>query len=96
MDFNDLDAVARVLSRRTTAAVLTEGVLTNCGAVLPDPGFLTGLQDLCDSYGTLLVIDETHTQFDVYGGTVKHAASRPTWSPTARASPAASRSAPTA
>lgn len=72
VDFNDLDAVERVLSERRTAAVLTEGVLTNCGAVLPDPGFLTGLQELCAASGTLLVIDETHTQFDVYGGTVTH------------------------
>jgi glutamate-1-semialdehyde 2,1-aminomutase len=72
VDFNDLDAVERVLSRRRTAAVLTEGVLTNCGAVLPDPGFLTGLQELCAGSGTLLIIDETHTQFDLYGGTVAH------------------------
>jgi glutamate-1-semialdehyde 2,1-aminomutase len=32
-DFNDLDAVERVLRLGRTAAVLTEGVLTNCGTV---------------------------------------------------------------
>ena len=42
VDFNDLEAVERVLSRGRTAAVLTEGVLTNCGTVLPEPGFLQG------------------------------------------------------
>jgi glutamate-1-semialdehyde 2,1-aminomutase len=70
VDFNDLDAVERVLRLGRTAAVLTEGVLTNCGTVLPDPGFLPGLRDACTRHGTLLVMDETHTQFDLYGGAV--------------------------
>lgn len=72
VDFNDLDAVNRALGRGRTAAVLTEGVLTNHGAVLPDPGFLAGLREACARHGTLLILDETHTQFDVYGGTVTH------------------------
>jgi glutamate-1-semialdehyde 2,1-aminomutase len=70
--FNDLEAADRVLRLGRAAAVLIEGVLTNCGTVLPDPGFLEGLRDLCTRYGTLLILDETHTQFDVYGGTVTH------------------------
>ncbi|BEP11947.1 aspartate aminotransferase family protein [Acidothermaceae bacterium B102] len=70
--FNDLDAVEQVLRRGRTAAVLTEGVLTNCGTVLPEPGFLDGLRALCTSYGAVLILDETHTQFDCYGGTVAH------------------------
>jgi glutamate-1-semialdehyde 2,1-aminomutase len=70
VDFNDLDAAERVLSAGRTAAVLTEGVLTNCGTVLPDAGFLAGLRDACTRHGTLLIIDETHTQFDLYGGAV--------------------------
>jgi glutamate-1-semialdehyde 2,1-aminomutase len=68
--FNDLDAVEEVLKPGRTAAVLAEGVLTNCGTVLPDPGFLPGLRDACTRYGTLLIMDETHTQFDLYGGAV--------------------------
>jgi glutamate-1-semialdehyde 2,1-aminomutase len=70
VEFNDLDATERVLKLGRTAAVLTEGVLTNCGTVLPDPGFLSGLREACTRYGTLLVVDETHTQFDLYGGAV--------------------------
>ncbi len=72
VDFNDVGAVERVLSQGRTAAVLTEGVLTNHGTVLPDPDFLPELRDACTRHGTLLVLDETHTQFDVYGGTVTH------------------------
>jgi glutamate-1-semialdehyde 2,1-aminomutase len=72
VDFNDLAAVERVLAHERTAAVLIEGVLTNCGTVLPGPGFLAGLRELCTRFGTLLVMDETHTQFDLYGGATRH------------------------
>ncbi|WP_052389976.1 aminotransferase class III-fold pyridoxal phosphate-dependent enzyme [Streptomyces sp. NRRL B-24484] len=72
VDFNDLAAAERVLGRRGCAAVLIEGVLTNCGTVLPEPGFLPGLREACNRHGTLLVTDETHTQFDHYGGAVTH------------------------
>ncbi len=72
VDFNDLDAVVRVLRLGRTAAVLAEGVLTNCGTVLPEAGFLAGLREACTAYGTLLIMDETHTQFDFYGGAVAH------------------------
>jgi glutamate-1-semialdehyde 2,1-aminomutase len=40
---------------------ITEPALTNIGIVLPEPGFLEGLGELCRAYGTLLLIDETHT-----------------------------------
>jgi glutamate-1-semialdehyde 2,1-aminomutase len=72
VDFNDLEAAERALRRGRTAAVLIEGVLTNCGTVLPEPGFLAGLRDVCTRHGALLIIDETHTQFDLYGGAVAH------------------------
>ena len=58
--------------RERTAAVLIEGVLTNCGTVLPEAGFLPGLREAASRYGALLVMDETHTQFDLFGGAVSH------------------------
>jgi glutamate-1-semialdehyde 2,1-aminomutase len=60
-EFNDLVSVERALAHRDVAVVITEPALTNIGIVLPDPGFLEGLRALCDRYGTLLLIDETHT-----------------------------------
>ncbi|MBO0882264.1 MAG: aminotransferase class III-fold pyridoxal phosphate-dependent enzyme [Mycobacterium sp.] len=72
VDFNDLAAAERVLDRKRIAAVLIEGVLTNCGTVLPEPDFLPGLRAACTRTGTLLVMDETHAQFDVYGGAVRY------------------------
>ncbi|MFI0433001.1 MAG: transaminase [Candidatus Nanopelagicales bacterium] len=60
-EFNDLESVERALSHRDIAVLITEPALTNIGIVLPEPGFLEGVRDLCTKYGTLLLIDETHT-----------------------------------
>jgi glutamate-1-semialdehyde 2,1-aminomutase len=60
-EFNDLDAVERLLADRQVACVLTEPALTNIGIVLPEPGFLDGVRAACDWTGTLLICDETHT-----------------------------------
>ena len=38
-----------------------EPALTNIGIVLPEPGYLQGVRELTRRYGTLLIIDETHT-----------------------------------
>ena len=59
--FNDLDAVEQALAVGDVACVLMEPALTNIGIVLPDPGFLEGVRALTRQYGSLLVIDETHT-----------------------------------
>ena len=60
-EFNDLEAVERLLADGQVACVLAEPALTNIGIVLPDPGFHDGLRAACDRAGTLLIIDETHT-----------------------------------
>lgn len=61
VEFNDLPALRRALARRDVACVLTEPALTNIGIVLPEPGFLAGLEEACRETGTLLIYDETHT-----------------------------------
>jgi glutamate-1-semialdehyde 2,1-aminomutase len=59
--FNDLAALEAALSTGEIACVLAEPALTNIGIVLPEPAFHTELRRLTRQYGTLLVIDETHT-----------------------------------
>lgn len=61
VEFNDLDAVERVLKAGEIACVMTEPVLTNCRIVLPAPGFLEAVQDLARRHGALFSLDETHT-----------------------------------
>lgn len=67
-EFNDLASVEKALAHRDVAVLITEPALTNIGIVLPEPGFLDGLRELCDKYGTLLLIDETHTISEGPGG----------------------------
>jgi glutamate-1-semialdehyde 2,1-aminomutase len=66
--FNDLEALERVLARGDVAALIAEPALTNVGIVLPDDGFHAGARELTRAHGTLLVLDETHTQTFAYGG----------------------------
>ncbi|HOY69384.1 MAG TPA: aspartate aminotransferase family protein [Methylotenera sp.] len=69
--FNDLDAVEQALVSGEFAALLTEPALTNCGMVLPNDGFIESLRALCTKYGTLLILDETHTISTAHGGWAK-------------------------
>ena len=61
VEFNDLASVERALAHGDVAVLIMEPALTNIGIVLPEPGFLEGVTDLCRQHGTLLLIDETHT-----------------------------------
>jgi glutamate-1-semialdehyde 2,1-aminomutase len=75
--FNDAAAVRAALGRGDVACVLTEPALTNCGLVLPAPGFLAELQDACRATGTLLALDETHTLSTGWGGCTRAWGLRP-------------------
>ena len=73
VEFNDFDALEEALSHRDCACAIAEPVMTNCGMVLPAPGYLDKLRALCTQYGTYLIIDETHTFSEGWGGyTKKH------------------------
>jgi len=61
VQFNDIEGLERVLKQGDIAAMLIEPALTNIGIVLPDPGYHDAVRELCTRYGTLLIIDETHT-----------------------------------
>lgn len=66
--FNDLDALKAALDTGDIAVVLAEPVMTNCGMILPQDGYLKALRDLTRAAGTLLHIDETHTISTGLGG----------------------------
>jgi len=72
LPWNDLALVEKLFAEHGTeiAAVMTEAMMCNTGAIPPEPGFLAGLRRLCDQYGALLYIDETITGFrlGLHGG----------------------------
>ncbi len=68
--YNDLDAVREAAKKygKDLAAIFVEPIAGNMGLVPPDPGFLEGLREVCDSCGSLLVFDEVMTGFRVSRG----------------------------
>lgn len=68
VEFNDIAALETALLSGEIALVLAEPVMTNCGMVLPDPGYHDALRSLTRKYGTLLCIDETHSISSGAGG----------------------------
>src|SRR6266581_3758970 len=61
VEFNDVPALEQALAHGDVACVLAEPALTNVGIVHPIPGYHHALRELTRKYGTLLIIDETHT-----------------------------------
>ena len=61
IEFNDIPALETALSARDVSAVLAEPVMTNIGIIHPNPGYHQDLREITRKFGTLLIIDETHT-----------------------------------
>src|SRR5438132_3603693 len=65
--FNGADAVDEVFAEhgREIAALILEPVMMNVGIVVPRPGYLERLRELCDAHGVVLIFDEVKC-----GGTI--------------------------
>jgi glutamate-1-semialdehyde 2,1-aminomutase len=65
LPYNDLAAAERLFAERGArlAAVIIEPVVGNMGVLVPRPGYLQGLLDLCRKHGALLIVDEVMTGF---------------------------------
>ena len=70
LPYNDLDALEETFKKRgdTVAAIIVEPIAANMGVVLPEEGFLEGLQMLTEQSGALLIFDEVITGFRVARG----------------------------
>lgn len=78
--YNDLEAVKKRFAEYSgeIAAVIVEPIAGNMGLVLPMPGFLEGLRDVCTQNKSLLIFDEVITGFRAsYGGAQKRYAVTP-------------------
>ena len=66
--FNDLDAVADAFTADpdNIAAIIVEPIAGNMNLIMPKPGFLEGLRELCDRHGAVLIFDEVMTGFRVH------------------------------
>ncbi|MDR4936093.1 glutamate-1-semialdehyde 2,1-aminomutase [Rossellomorea marisflavi] len=65
--YNDLDSIRYAFEQfgDDIAGVIVEPVAGNMGVVPPKPGFLEGLREVTEQYGSLLIFDEVMTGFRV-------------------------------
>jgi glutamate-1-semialdehyde 2,1-aminomutase len=73
--FNDMDSVRECFEQMgdDIACIIVEPVAGNMNCIPPEPGFLEGLREVCDQYGSVLIFDEVMTGFRVaLGGAQAH------------------------
>lgn len=65
--YNDLDSLNLAFEKfgEDVAAVIVEPVAGNMGVVTPKKGYLQGLREITEKYGSLLIFDEVMTGFRV-------------------------------
>lgn len=68
LGWNDAEALRDRLERRDVAAVIMEPIMFNSTGIMPLPGYLEAVREVCDRTGTLLVFDEVITGFRVAAG----------------------------
>ncbi len=70
VEYNNIDSVKEVFNAHGNdiACIIVEPVAGNMNCIPPVEGFLEGLRDVCDEYGSLLIFDEVMTGFRVSRG----------------------------
>ena len=60
----------------TIAAIMLESIPGTAGIMVPPPGYLPGVRELCDRHGIVLIADEVMSGFGRAGALVRHRARR--------------------
>jgi len=73
LSFNDIEQVKQAFSEvgDQIACIIVEPVAGNMNCIPPAAGFLEGLREVCDQYGSVLIFDEVMTGFRVALGGVQ-------------------------
>ncbi|XP_043843861.1 ornithine aminotransferase, mitochondrial-like [Dromiciops gliroides] len=59
--YSDLPALESALQDPNVAAFMVEPIQGEAGVIVPDPGYLSGVRDLCTKYNALFIADEIQT-----------------------------------
>jgi len=70
LPYNDFERLEETVEARwhELAAILVEPLLGNAASVMPQPGWLNKIRELCDKYGIVLIFDEVKTGFRIANG----------------------------
>ncbi|MBD9367713.1 aspartate aminotransferase family protein [Xanthomonas sp. XNM01] len=63
----DLERLVQLHDASTIAAVIIEPISGSAGVILPPPGYLQRIREICDRHGILLIFDEVITGFGRVG-----------------------------
>ena len=80
LPYNNIAAVKEAFAKigKAIACIIVEPVAGNMNCIPPVPGFLEGLREVCDEYGSVLIFDEVMTGFRVaLGGAQGHYGVKP-------------------
>lgn len=68
--YNDLKGVQQLVEQNKgeIAAIIIEPIAGNMGCVIPKPGFLEGIREICDAENIVLIFDEVMTGFRLARG----------------------------
>ncbi len=70
LPYNDLEMLEEHVEKHweTTAAIMVEPSMGNVAGILPRPGWLEKIRELCDRYGIVMIMDEVKTGFRLAKG----------------------------
>lgn len=70
LPFNDFERLEETVEAKwgDLAAIFVEPLLGNMAGILPKPGYLEKIRQLCDRYGIVMVMDEVKTGFRIANG----------------------------
>jgi len=59
--YNDLEALETELKDPNVCAFMVEPIQGEAGVIVPDPGYLKGVREICNKYNVLFIADEVQT-----------------------------------
>ena len=68
LPWNNIEVIEEQLKNGDIAGIIMEPIMFNFGGILPLPGYLEKVRELCTKYGTVLIFDEVITGFRVSPG----------------------------
>ena len=68
--FNDFEGLEKTVKANwgDLATIIVEPMLGNSASIMPQPGFLEQIRELCDQYGIVMIFDEVKTGFRIAKG----------------------------
>lgn len=67
--FNDVEGLAQTLAENSDiGALIMEPVMMNAGIIMPQPGYLEKVRELCTKHGVVLIFDEVKTGVTIAPG----------------------------